>query len=179
MKSLIILSLSLLSFTLHAQSIGGLTYGGTGCPKGSLSYRFDPNEQDLVLNYSKFTVRSGVGTTKSLDRKACSLAVPIQAPAGYQLALATESVGRAIVRSNGRATVNMEAFYAGTTGLKNSKVYRLGQHAVSIVDSANTLAWSPCGQAANLRMNLSAITQKDASLTLRQLRFMLLLRSCQ
>tara|TARA_B110001454_G_scaffold16145_1_gene14556 strand:- start:45944 stop:46483 length:540 start_codon:yes stop_codon:yes gene_type:complete len=179
MKSVILLALSVLSLSLHAQTIGGLTYGGTGCPKGSLKYSFDRNQKNLVLNYTKFVVRSGSGANKTLDRKACSLALPIQVPAGYQMTLATESDGYAIVRSNGRATVNMEAFYVGTTGVKNSKVYRPGQHAVSIGDSANTLAWSRCGQATNLRMNLSAITQQDASLTLRQLNFKLLLRSCQ
>lgn len=178
MKSLIIASLILFSATLHAQTIGGLTYGGTGCPKGSLRYSFAPNEHELVLNYSKFLVRSGTGSSKALDRKACAIAVPIRVPSGYQMALATQSVGRASVRQNGRATLNMETFYAGSSGRKNSKVYGAGQHAVSIEDSANTLAWSPCGQTTNLRMNLSAVTQRDASLTLRQMSFQLFFRRC-
>ena len=178
MKLLTTLILSLASIAVNAQSIGALTYGGTGCPKNSLSFTLAPDEQELVLNYSKFFVRSGPGTGKSLDRKSCALVIPVRVPAGYQMALATESDGKALVRTTGKATLNLESFYAGSTGVKNSKVYRTGQHTVSIGDSANTIAWSGCGVSTNLRMNLSAVTQKDAALYLDQLRFKLFFRSC-
>ena len=178
MKTLTLLFLSLASIALNAQTIGSLAYGGTGCPKNSLTYSLAPDEQELVLNYNKFFVRSGPGTGKSLDRKACALTIPVRVPQGYQMALVTESEGKALVRANGRATLNLESFYSGSTGVKNSRVYKSGQHSVTISDSTNTIAWSACGSSTNLRMNISATTQKDAALYLNQLRFKLFFRVC-
>jgi hypothetical protein len=179
MKTLILFTTFLAASIVSAQSIGRLSYGGNGCPAGSITYSYAPSSHELVLNYNKFSTRSGGATRKSLDRKTCSLAIPVRVPAGYQMALVTESEGRAIVRQNGRATLNMETFYAGSTGIKKTKTYTAGQHYVSIGDSANRMAWSPCGQSTNLRMNLSAVTQRDASLQLEHLNFQLFFRACR
>lgn len=178
MKTLFTIAILLISTNLYAQSIGSLAYGGSGCVRGTMTYSYLPAEHELVLNYNGFTARSGTAARKNLDRKTCSVTIPVQVPAGYQMALVTQSEGRAIVRSGGLATLNMESFYAGSRGVKNTRSYRTGQHAVSIGDSANTIAWSQCGESANLRMNVSAITQREASLSLKNLRFQLLLRAC-
>ncbi len=179
MKLSFILTVLFLNFELNAQSIGTLSYGGTGCPKNSLTYALSSGQQELVLDYNRFFVRSGPGTNKSLDRKYCNLAIPVHVPAGYEIALATESEGKALVRATGKATLNVESFFPGTSGIKNTKVFKLGHYNVTIGDSENSIAWSTCGSDTILRMNISATTQKDAALYLNQLRFKLFLRSCK
>ncbi len=179
MNLLITLTVVFLTLKLNAQSIGTLSYGGTGCPKNSLTFALSSGQQELVLNYNKFFVRSGPGTNKSLDRKSCNLAIPVHVPAGYEIALATESEGKALVRASGKASLNLESFFPGTSGTKNSKVYKSGHYNVTIGDSENTIAWSACGADTILRMNVSATTQKDAALYLNQLRFKLFLRDCK
>lgn len=171
--------LSLTSILVNAQTIGAVSHGGTGCPKGTLSSTMAHDEQELVLNYNKFFVRSGPGTGKIFDRKACSLNIPVSVPKDYQMALVAESDGKALVRKNGQATLTVESFYPGSKGVKNSKNYKIGQHLVSIGDSTKSITWSPCGASKKLRMNVSAVTQKDAALYLDQLRFKVFFRSCQ
>ena len=179
MKSLIILAITVLGLSANAQSIGSIGYGGSGCPAGTLSFDYSSNNQEVVLNYDGFLSQSGFQTGKAIDRKTCGLAIPLRAPSGYQVALVTRSEGQVFITSGGKATLNLESFYAGSTGVKNSKVYsKAGLSKVVIADLGNTIAWSPCGASTNLRMNLSALTQKNASVYLDQLHFQILFKPC-
>lgn len=167
-----------MSLQVYAQSVGRVSYGGTGCPQGTLSYSYLSSSKELVLNYRNFYVRSGVGHGNNLDRKACAITVPVQIPSGYQIALASRSTGSVSVQTNGMATLHMETFYSGTEGISKSRVYRAGQYRVDTGQLTTQMTWSPCSQSTNLRMNLSAVTQQQANINLRQLRLKVLLRRC-
>ncbi len=88
---LMTLFLILVSADLFAQSVGRVSYGGTGCPQGSISQSYLTRTGQLVLNYRQFSLRSGNGTGKTLDRQACALSVPVSVPEGYQMARAYAS----------------------------------------------------------------------------------------
>ena len=159
---LTILMANSVNSSANAQSleVGEIAYGGTGCPDGSIlliANPLDPSTATLALD--AFKVEAGGTTGKTVDRKACSLAIPLKVPAGYSVALLPPKVeGFLALSRKGTARFAMEVFYAGSHGPKTTKTYSgrtLRQILIEPTPSDDQLDWSPCGEDVILRANLS------------------------
>lgn len=156
--------------------IGRLQHGGTGCPAGSVVT--DTNENDEIeIVFDQFLAQSG--GSKKIDRKSCAVSIPVVGRAGFQYALALYGEGYVDVDRGARATFNQEVFFAGSKGPINTKNFVGPKSQVFDTLGGEELQWTPCGQSANLRANLSLLTRGEGSAQLDHLFIKVLqIRSC-
>jgi hypothetical protein len=101
----------------HEVEIRGVSYGGSGCPGGSVGYQISDDRTTITLLYDEFIAQAGSGIAPKDRRKNCNLNLKLQYPQGWQF-----SVFRADYRGHvtlpagatGRATANY--FFSGGTG---------------------------------------------------------------
>ncbi len=157
-SSLVFASL-FLSFSAFANSpyvVGDINVSGTGCATGS---EIEPNGGEIgALSLEDFKLSA----RKGLDRKSCTLAIPIQVAKGHQIAYGpiSEIKGFAsLPSSTAKLSISQEVFLVGTKGkvLKEEKKGIL----VSKFEIENKLVlkdlrWSVCGASTILRVNVNA-----------------------
>lgn len=160
------IALFLLSFTAHANDIklGTPSYGGTGCPAGSASVALSPDRQSISMLFDQYVVEAG--GRKTIDRKNCNIAVPVQVPQGYSVAVfAIDYRGFAALPSGARAQLSVNYFLAGQgRGVRTTKNFR-GPYSNDYLTTdrlgMESVVWTACGANTILRANTSMLAQTN------------------
>ncbi|AZZ38015.1 hypothetical protein CIK05_14785 [Bdellovibrio sp. qaytius] len=63
-------------------------YSGTGCPAGSAGVAMTTDNRAVSIVFNQFTTEAGAGANKQTTEKNCEIIIPIEAPAGYRMAVA-------------------------------------------------------------------------------------------
>lgn len=162
-KSMVVVSAILMgSLAAEAQiSLGQPAYGGTGCPAGSASATLTPDGSILSVLFDQLFAEAGNTTGRRIDRKNCSLRIPVNVANGYQVALlAFDYRGFAAVPNGGTAVLDASYAYIGQPyPVRFSKTFRGGYNSNYSVKNeliSTTLTWSPCGRQIMLEANVSA-----------------------
>ena len=162
MKKLLLILLALAwSTAADADSIvlGQLSFGGNGCPQGTVSATLGTNKKSLGILFEKYQVAVGRPTGKSFDRKTCNLAIPIHVPQGQSVSiLATGYRGFIHLPVGATAVFNAENFFAGGRGPIFKRSFSgLSNRSFSITNqlTADAVVWSGCGADVILRTNSS------------------------
>ncbi|KAH6664924.1 hypothetical protein B0J14DRAFT_630365 [Halenospora varia] len=139
-------------------SIKGITYGGSGCPQGSLGSFISADRQTFTLIFDQYVASIGPGVAIAQNRKNCQLNLDLRYPGGFQYSIFSTVY---------RGYVSLDA---GVNGLQSSTFYFSGEpgqtttsttfkgpidgnyEAVDNVDLTSTV-WSPCGASAALNIN--------------------------
>lgn len=157
---------SAVSLTANAQGalqLGFPGYGGTGCPANSASVSLSPDQSSLSILFDQYVVEAGNGRT--IDRKSCNIAIPVRVPNGYSISVfQVDYRGFNALPVGARSTFNVEYFFAGGRGVRQSKtffgpksdLYELTDNLV-----ATATVWSACGADTNLRVNTSMMVQTN------------------
>ncbi len=136
------------------------SYGGTGCPAGSIAITLDALSSEILLPLDQYATASGNGRT--LDRATCNIAIPVMVSSGYQVAIdVLEIQGEArVLNEKAHAQVSAETFFAGTTGpvVSQNLSGHLGSFVLTGDLTEGAQKWSACGAQVIARVN-SAITQ--------------------
>ncbi|HND84413.1 MAG TPA: DUF4360 domain-containing protein [Pseudobdellovibrionaceae bacterium] len=151
-------------------AIGEPTYGGTGCPAGSLSGEVSRDGSEIFIQFGSFIVESGRSSRHRIDRGSCSFTIPITVPEGYSVALLAQSDFSVNVERGASVQRDVEIFYAGARFENQSKIFRgpLSQDLQEVYPEPEAgVVWTPCGKSVNLRMNMSLLTQGSASAVMR------------
>ena len=145
--------------TVFVQS---LTYGGSGCPQGTVSQNFNDDRTAFTLLFDSYVASMGPGVPLTESRKNCQLNIGLRIPQGWQYSWATVDY---------RGYMNLDA---GVTATQSATYYFQGSQMQSrlatnfrgpadrdyILSDAfpvETLVWSDCGARANVNIN-SAIS---------------------
>lgn len=161
MKSLIVLAAMVLATAAEAQiSLGQPAYGGTGCPAGSASATLTEDGSVLSVLFDQFTVEAGNTTGRRIDRKNCSLRIPVNVGQGYQVALlAFDYRGFAAIPYGGQAVFDASYAYIGQPRpVRFSKSFSGGMNSNYSVKNdliSTTVTWSPCGRQVMLEASAS------------------------
>lgn len=151
--------------TANQLTIGGVAYGGNGCPSGTASATVSPDGQAVSVLFDQFIAEAGGSTGKSLDRKSCNLTVPIHVPNGYSVAIFTVDYrGFNQVPSGGFNRFESEYFWAGARGPKITRQFNGPlSDSFTLTDNllATTVVWAPCGQSVNLRVNAAMMAKTN------------------
>lgn len=143
--------------------LGKPGYGGTGCPDGTASVTLSPDAKSLSILFDEYYVEAGGSTGKSLDRKACNIAIPVHVPQGLSVSiLAIDYRGYNSLPSGARTTFAVEYFFAGAQGPKFTKTFNGPLDKDYLIKNklqAQALVWSRCGADVNLRTNSSIRVQ--------------------
>ncbi len=170
MKSLIVLAAMVLATAAEAQvSLGQPAYGGTGCPAGSASATLTDDGSVLSILFDQFVVEAGNTTGRRIDRKNCSLRIPVNVGQGYQVALiAFDYRGFVAVPWGGQAVFDASYAYIGQpTPVRFSKTFGGGANQNYSVKNeliSTTMTWSPCGRQVMLEANASMRVQSNSSM---------------
>jgi hypothetical protein len=143
--------------------LGNPGYGGTGCPANTASVSLSPDQSALSILFDQYVVEAGNGRT--IDRKSCNIAIPVHVPQGYSISVfQVDYRGFNSLPIGARSTFNVEYFFAGSRGLRQSKTFYGAQNGLySLTDNltAESVVWSPCGADTNLRVNTSMLVQTN------------------
>lgn len=142
---------------------GEIGYGGTGCPDGSADIITNDGRNSALLSLSGYSVGDG---KRSVDRKTCALAIPVEVPAGVAVAIRGIAVIGSVDLPEGvEATLGLEAFVAGDKGESNELTLtgpRTGNWFRAVSIRWNDLVWTGCGKDGILRINTSLRTKGNA-----------------
>ena len=67
--------------------IAGLTYGGTGCPPGTVASSFSPDRTTFTMIFDSFIASSGPGVPVTDSRKNCQINVDMRYPSGWSYSI--------------------------------------------------------------------------------------------
>jgi hypothetical protein len=131
-STLFMSSLSLTSFAAGPNPsevyVNHITYGGTGCPDGSVAQDISGDAKAFTVIFDKYLVEVGPGVPRENNRKFCQLTVDLHIPEGWSYTLFD-------VTYSGFASLD-----SGTSGIGNSTYYFEGAPSVSY-----PLEWSGAG----------------------------------
>jgi hypothetical protein len=164
----LVLATALLVLAAPAQALepipfGDIRYGGPGCPDATATIVTNDARTSATLNLSSYSVGDG---NRSLDRKACALAIPVSVPQNVQIAIrAVTIIGNVELPPGIEATLGVEAFVSGDIGETTDLTLtgpRSGSWQRTIVVAWDNLVWTGCGQDTNMRLNTSLRTKGNA-----------------
>jgi hypothetical protein len=145
--------------------LGTPTYQGTGCPFGSVSAQLSPDARSLSLLFGQFQAEAGGMSGKTVDRKACNVAIPVNVPIGFSVSvIKIDYRGYHRLPLNASSTFDVEYFFAGQGGPayhKNFVGATDGNFTLNNTLIATSSVWSPCGEDVNLRTNTSIAVQSN------------------
>jgi hypothetical protein len=101
----------------HKQvTIKGVTYGGTGCPQGTMSSQISEDRTTVTLIFDSYIASIGPGISVTDSRKNCQLNVDIRYPGGFQYSiLSADYRGYASLQQGISGTLKSTYYFAGQT----------------------------------------------------------------
>lgn len=147
--------------------IQGITYGGTGCPHGSVGQMLSGDGSTFTLIFDSFVASTGPGIRTTESRKNCQINVDMRYPTGWSYSFAT-------VDYRGYAQIPF-----GMTGIQKSTYYFSGQSQQVSRETPirgryngdflvhddipiNQVIWSPCGQTIAGNINAQVRLQSNS-----------------
>lgn len=168
MKTVLLLGSTALSLVLAVTAqaadtvrLGDVNYAGSGCSGTSAGVRTHFNARTGRLQI--FMPDMQVDTLdRTLDRRSCNIAIPVELPPGKTLVLSQHSIfGEVDLPGTVRLRINSEMFFTGGRG-PTIEIDRVGDTVGSenfYVRGAETVT-SACGPDAILRVNTGLTLNK-------------------
>lgn len=94
--------------------VESITYGGTGCPLGSVGTSIPDNRLSFTLIFDSFVASTGAGIPVTEARKTCQFSIALNAPDGWTwTVVAVDARGYVQLPSGVTATVSTRFEFAG------------------------------------------------------------------
>jgi hypothetical protein len=158
-------SLSDTTSLVGAIRLGEVTMAGTGCPRGS--YQLIPSEdgQEYKLLFENFIAEAGGAVGKRMDRKTCAIAIPVQVPDGFAVAVPELNLhGFAAIPRGAIVNLRVEHFLAGQRGPVFTKSFKGPYDNDFEVNTATpSTVWASCGEDVIIRTNLSLLVKTNTA----------------
>lgn len=173
MKGLLLTALvGLFSLSANAADdikLGEPSYGGTGCPQGTVGITLSPDSKVLSMIFDAYVAEAGKSIGKTLQRQTCNLSVPIHVPQGMSVSiLKVDYRGYVYAPKGTSAQFSVEyflkSFNGQTTGPKSEKTFSNydNEYMISNQLGLQAVVWSACGEDVNLRVNSSMTAKTNA-----------------
>lgn len=145
-------------------TIASISYGGTGCPQGSLQYVLSNDRKTVNMLYSNdFTAAVGPGISITEARKNCQVALSVKHSAGWTYGIDSSSyIGHVDLEKGVTGVQKTTYYFAASTDQADDtnvwtgpvdKTYYVKNEAASIV-------WAPCG--GDVALNINSQVRLDA-----------------
>ncbi|CAI6334689.1 unnamed protein product [Periconia digitata] len=147
-------------------TIQGVTYGGTGCPQGTLSAQLSDDRTTVTLIFDTYIASIGPTVAVTENRKNCQLNVNIKYPGGFQYSvLSADYRGYAAIQKGVEGLLKSTYYFSGQTQQSITEYSFVGPVTGDYLksdkaDSTSTV-WSPCG--ANGLLNINSQVRLTAS----------------
>jgi len=139
-------------------TINSITYGGTGCPQGTVGSFVSADGTTFTIIFDTFVASLGAGIAVTETRKNCQLNVNLQYPSGFQYSvLGTTFRGYASLTAGVTGVQSATYYFSGSSIQASSsttfKGPTSGDYEVSDSIPFTSTIWSPCGAALPLNIN--------------------------
>jgi hypothetical protein len=96
------------SDTIVGVQLGQPSYGGSGCPQGTMSATLSPDSKTLSVIFDQFMSRADATTAKRVMND-CNMRIPVSVPAGYKVqATRIDYRGYAAAPKSGRGVLKVQ-----------------------------------------------------------------------
>ncbi|KAF2679872.1 hypothetical protein K458DRAFT_313346 [Lentithecium fluviatile CBS 122367] len=139
-------------------TIRGVTYGGTGCPQGTMSSQISADRTIMTLIFDAYIASIGPDVKPTENRKNCQLNVDIQYPGGFQYSiLSADYRGYAAIQKGVTGTLKSTYYFSGSQD-QSSTEYNFvgpvnGDYLKHDQADSTSVVWSPCGANGMLNIN--------------------------
>ncbi|KAJ3306186.1 hypothetical protein HDV03_000420 [Kappamyces sp. JEL0829] len=141
--------------------VNGLTYGGSGCPAGSVASSFANDRKTFTLIFDSFIASSGTGIPVTENRKNCQINVDMHYPQGWSYAIVSVDYrGYVAIPAGVTATQKANYYFSGQTQQVSTEATFFDAKKDIAKDYLNhnsidvaSIVWSPCGASANGNVN--------------------------
>lgn len=156
---ILIFSFAQFGFTLAFAapvSIKQAVSNGKICPINSVALSASGEKVEVQTDSTPIEV--GLNTLKKIDYASCALALSVNVPAGYAVALAPIRIsGSKHIEPNSQAKIVYEIFLAGGQSKKTEVMLKSdGKSHYAFTTSSVAPVWTACGKPSLLRFQLSA-----------------------
>lgn len=146
--------------------VGNASFAGNGCPAGTMSVIFAPDNLSFSILFDQFVAEVGNTSRQKKDVMACNAVIPMEIPEGMQMEITrVDYRGFVAIPQGGRAVLHsIFNFTERGSGADRDKInlryrfdgpltenYEISTAAVEGGRNAQTEA-SPCGGRTNLRI---------------------------
>lgn len=141
--------------------IDQLKVAGTGCSaaKNETRIEFDQEKNSLKLSFAKYRTDLS-DLSKNVDRKACSLSIPVVVPAKKRVVISQISLhGKVRLNSGSKSQTSFEAFLSGSKAPQKTKLVNAGNSGLvgRTLFRRTEVLKSECGKSDLLRLNSSLL----------------------
>jgi len=139
-------------------TINSISYGGTGCPQGSVGSFISADRLTFTLIFDSFVASIGPGVPITSSRINCQLNIDLEYPSGFQYSvLGTDFRGYAGLDSGVTGIQSAMYYFSGSVAQASTSTTFKGpldtDYLVSDTVPFNSTIWSPCGVALPLNVN--------------------------
>jgi hypothetical protein len=136
--------------------LSSISYGGTGCPQGSVGSSFSNDRQSFTLIFDSFVASTGPGVPLPESRKNCQLNLNVHMPQGFSYSIATFDY-RGYVQLPAGATAEQKSIYyfQGEAAQASAGTRFSGPVSKDYLsrDTLGVVAWMPCGRIVPVNVN--------------------------
>ncbi|ELR07643.1 hypothetical protein VC83_02450 [Pseudogymnoascus destructans] len=93
--------------------INSISYGGTGCPQGSVGSFISDNRQTFTLIFDSYVASIGPTVAATENRKNCQLNLDLQYPSGQYSIFTTQFRGYAVLDKGVQGTQKATYYFSG------------------------------------------------------------------
>lgn len=162
LKTLIPSALLAISSLASAQTppsdvyIRGISYGGNGCPQGTVGQLLAANKKSFTLTFDEYIAEWGPGVSKRDARRFCQVTLDVHVPQGWQFSVfdfdyrGYAYLERGITGTQ-KSTYYWDRNYEGTFSTQLRGNYD-NNFTISDQIATPSLVWSPCGSTKLLNI---------------------------
>jgi hypothetical protein len=138
--------------------IKGISYGGNGCPQGTVGYQLSQDRTTVTLIFDAYIASIGPSIALTESRKNCQLNVGLLYPGGFQYSvLSADYRGYASIQKGVTGTLKSTYYFSGQTE-QTSTTYEFkgpvtGDYLKHDQADSTSVIWSPCGAEGMLNIN--------------------------
>lgn len=157
MKYLLVAFLSTLALASAQEiKVRNISYGGSGCPQGTVSKSISNDRSVFTIIYDQFVASIGKDSPITDSRKNCQLNLDLEIPKGWRFSILGSDYRGYAQLDRGVSGSHLTTYYfAGNSQQVTTKADFQGPVAKDYIihDNTGLLTWSPCGGQFNLNAN--------------------------
>jgi hypothetical protein len=142
--------------------INGISYGGPGCPAGSVGEYLSDDAKAFTLAFDEFSVEKGPGIPLSESRKFCNVNLDLHIPQGWQYSVFKVDYRGFADLPRGTYGIQQSTYrFSGSAGRRSQVKLRTllrgsfsDDYEINDTLGVTSLVWSPCG--VNRALNIKA-----------------------
>lgn len=148
------------------------TYGGTGCPQGTVGANLSPDNKQLSILFDEYIIELGEFNGQKRGRKNCQISIPFIVPPDHKMTIVQMDFrGYNSIPAQGRVRFNSQFTISKEESDRERKLQRVNESFIGPIDDEYFVSarlhdrrWSRCGQDFELNIDLTLMAATNQSM---------------